>query len=136
MLQALGHRRKKRHAEQNLRPHYRIWKNRTEEIEILILLYQVSSISCHRTLSAQDHSIVTSLGACPDKGLGVSPKTLCSGYLKHEKRKLKYCFFFPEQWSTENVQRLPFGRLPAVHNFLILPLPYNLFFPRTNLINA
>jgi len=34
-----------------------------------------------------------SLSAHPEKVLGVSPNTLCSGYPKHEKRQRKYYFF-------------------------------------------
>ena len=73
------------------------------------------------------------LKACPDEVLGASPNTLCSGYPKQKKRKPKY-YFFSEQWSIKNVQRLPFGRLPAVHNCLILPLPNHLFFQEVILL--
>lgn len=50
------------------------------------------------------------------------------------KKKAQVWGFFPKQWSIKHVQRLPFGRLPAVHNFLILPLSNNNFFQEVILL--
>lgn len=47
---------------------------------------------------------------------------------RSRKKESHSIIFFSERLSIKNVQRLPFGLLPAVHSFVILPLPNNLFF--------
>lgn len=88
---------------------------------------------CNRTPSAQCHSV--GLKASSIEVFSVFPNTLCSGYLRLKKKQIRiwvfllFFFFFSEYWSIKHVQRLPFGRFPAViFSFFLSQIIFFFFF--------